>query len=62
MANILELYNPGFSDTAVTVTLYPSDGGTATVQTISLAARTQFDLILNDLEGFTENSYGLVKN
>lgn len=61
MTNILELVNPSDSTRAVTVSLLSLSGDLLSQRSISVGASGQYDLILNDLPGFLENSYGLVK-
>jgi len=61
MINILEVINPSHEDKNVKVTLYAMDGTAAHQETIRVPAQSQFDLILNELPGFTNNAYGIVK-
>lgn len=61
MINILELVNPYSQDKSVLVTLYAMDGTRAHQQLVTIPAQSQFDLILNELPGFSNDSYGIVK-
>ncbi|MCB0323093.1 MAG: S8 family serine peptidase [Bdellovibrionales bacterium] len=61
MTNILELTNPTPTDTTARVTLYGIDGSIAAQRTVNIPAEDQFDLIVNELDGFVENSYGILK-
>ena len=66
MINILELVNPnstGGSETTTTanVSLYSIEGELQSTREITLTAGQQFDLILNDVDGFEANSYGVIK-
>lgn len=61
MTNIVELVNPNPFDKEIEVFFYSIDGQLADTRTINVPAMSQFDLILNELPGFVENSYGIVK-
>lgn len=60
MTNILELINKGSEDLPVTVKLYDISGVEQYQTAISIAAGGQRDVILNSLQGFSANSYGIV--
>jgi hypothetical protein len=62
MINILELINPS-TTTAITVqlSLYDINGTLKHAQSINLAASQQQDIIVNQLPGFTADSYGMIK-
>ena len=59
--NIIEMINPSFDDINVIVELYSIDGRKVFSERGTVAAHTQFDLIINELPGFAENSYGLLR-
>ena len=61
MINILELINPDEQPKTVYVTFYSIEGTAAERRAITIPARSQFDLILNDLPAYVRDSYGLVK-
>ncbi|MDD2942349.1 MAG: carboxypeptidase regulatory-like domain-containing protein [bacterium] len=61
MVNVLELMNTGDSPANVDVEMYDLDGTVVSTVTINLPAGTQRDFILNDLDGFSTTSYGLLK-
>lgn len=64
MVNIAELINPSSdtsSTTSITASLYSISGQLMHTQTLNLSGGQQFDLILNQLPGFTADSYGIVK-
>ena len=59
--NIVELTNPSFSDLWVRITLYSIDGSEIYSKAFIISAFDQFDLILNKLPEFIEESYGLIR-
>ena len=59
--NIAEIGNPGAEAVSAKVTLFSLDGRVLAQRTITVPARGQFDLIVNDLPGFVRDSYGLLK-
>lgn len=61
MTNILEIINPDGNDKVVTVEFYANDGVLLNTLPVLVSAKSQVDVILNDLSGFENNSYGLVK-
>ncbi|MDD2942348.1 MAG: carboxypeptidase-like regulatory domain-containing protein [bacterium] len=61
MVNVLELMNTGDSPANVNVEMYDLDGTVVSTVTVNLPAGTQRDFILNDLDGFSTTSYGLLK-
>jgi|GEM_PF-6864722 len=61
MTNILELVNNGDSQMTVRVELYTISGALGGVANIGLAPSKQFDVILNDMAGFSADSYGIIK-
>ncbi|MCB0325116.1 MAG: exo-alpha-sialidase, partial [Bdellovibrionales bacterium] len=61
MINVLELVNTSDQNTNVNVTLLNSIGEQQSQQSYSLAARSQFDVIINDLTGFASDALGIVK-
>ena len=58
--NILELLNTSDSALQVTVTLYNISGGVAGQLELTLNPFEQRDLIINDFEGFSKDSYGII--
>jgi hypothetical protein len=61
MTNVLELVNTENTEKRVWVTFYDIDGNAEAPIPIKLSARGQYDLILNSLSAFRENSYGIVQ-
>lgn len=61
MTNILEVVNKGSSPVDVTITMYDIEGNAGSAMDITLAAQGQRDIILNELDQFSQNSYGIVK-
>ena len=62
ITNILELVNVSEESTAVArVELYSISGLLKSSTTVSIAPRSQSDLIINDMDGYLGNSYGLIK-
>jgi hypothetical protein len=61
MTNILELVNPNDFAIRADVSLYAIDGKLKRVQPVMVPPMGQFDLILNNLPGFTADSYGVIK-
>ena len=61
MVNILELVNPTDESVLVTVTRHGLDGSVLNNVSFSIGPRKQFDLIVNGLPGFEQDSYGLLK-
>lgn len=61
MVNILELVNKGQQVLPISVTMYDNDGNGAQPLNINIPASGQYDLVLNDLENFSIDSYGIVK-
>jgi len=63
--NILELVNVGASAATVQLTLYDANGNptisSASTHSFTVPAEGQFDVIINELEGFTRNAYGILK-
>ncbi|MDD2943863.1 MAG: carboxypeptidase-like regulatory domain-containing protein, partial [bacterium] len=60
MVNVLELLNPGTSELVVDVALHDIDGGVVATKQLRIPAGSQRDVIINDLPGFSLDSYGLV--
>ncbi len=61
MFNIVELYNPGSSTVSAQVNIYDIDGTLRSSTVVDVEAGKQRDVILNQLVGFTPNSYGVVR-
>jgi hypothetical protein len=62
MINILELINPSTSASmTVHLSLYNINGNLAHTQSISLSPGQQQDIIVNELAGFSADSYGIIK-
>jgi hypothetical protein len=61
MTNVLELVNKSPNQRTVYVTMRDINGNGGVDQEITLPARSQYDVILNDLDGFTADSYGVVQ-
>lgn len=61
MTNILELVNRSGSNQQATVKLYSSTGSLASTTTLTVEAGKQFDVILNQLNGFQADAYGVVE-
>ncbi|MCB0324954.1 MAG: hypothetical protein KDD69_15330 [Bdellovibrionales bacterium] len=61
MTNILELVNPTDAPREVKISLYSILGELAHEHRITIGARNQFDVILNEFPGFVADSYGIVK-
>lgn len=61
MTNILELVNPNSTDMLVTVRLFTISGINVHTQRILIPANSQRDIIVNDMQGFESNSYGVLK-
>ncbi len=58
--NIIEIVNKDFATKSVTLSLFDISGNLVSTLPLSIFARGQRDVILNDLPGFQANSYGLV--
>lgn len=56
----LELENGGSSDTTATVQLYTSDGVAHGAQAVTIPGNGEFDVALNNLEGYSSSTYGTV--
>lgn len=61
MTNILELVNKGTSELPVTVSIYDIAGQQKSQTVIPVPAQGQYDLILNQVSGFSPDSYGIIK-
>lgn len=61
MVNVLELVNRSATDTSLSITLYDLDGQIVGQRQIALPGLSQQDIVLNDLPGFSADSYGTVK-
>jgi trypsin len=61
MANILELQNPSNSSISARVNMIDSNGTIRSSTVVQVPAQDQFDVILNQLVGFSTNSYCLVQ-
>ncbi|MCC6221790.1 MAG: hypothetical protein IT291_11175, partial [Deltaproteobacteria bacterium] len=61
MVNILELVNKGTSDLSVTISLFDINGVEQSETTLDISAQNQRDVIVNDLTGFSADSYGLLR-
>jgi hypothetical protein len=60
-SNIIALLNKHHTSVGVTVTLFTRHGVPITEQSITLEGHQELDLILNNMPGYPENSYGLAK-
>ena len=60
LINILELVNRSDSSVTLTVTAHDIAGTPVSTQQVVLGPRGQQDLIVNDIEGFTRDSYGII--
>lgn len=60
MTNILELVNTGTSTLSVTATLFDITGTARGAITVNIPASGQQDLIVNSINGFTADSYGII--
>lgn len=60
MTNILELINRSNQDARVIVSLYGSNGVKASEIEVAIGAKSQRDLIVNEMTGFAADSYGIV--
>ncbi len=60
MYNIVELINTDSAAKDVTLSLYSINGDLEYSNSYTISANSQFDVILNNLPGFTADSYGLV--
>lgn len=61
MVNILELLNAADSSSTVLVRLYDLDGMLLSDTEVEVKAKNQTDLVVNDLIGFSDTSYGSVE-
>lgn len=61
MMNILELVNGTNKDIVVKVNFYSISGALFDQRLINVPANNQFDLIVNDLNNFIKDSYGIIK-
>ena len=60
-ANVAELVNTGNAAALVTVSLYLIDGSLYGEYPFTLPAKSQFDVLVNDLAGSPTDTYGIVK-
>ena len=60
MSNVLELINTSSSTVSLTIKLYTIEGNPCSQTTATLGPGEQRDFVLNQLNGFVENSHGLV--
>ncbi|MCB0322282.1 MAG: right-handed parallel beta-helix repeat-containing protein [Bdellovibrionales bacterium] len=60
MQNVLEMVNSGTTAVNVVATLFDINGNAAGQQSVAIAAGGQFDLLVNLLDGFATDSYGVV--
>lgn len=58
---IAEIFNPGTSTLTVRVTLFDISGNARGELTKAIATKGQWDLIVSQLEGFEQDSYGLLR-
>lgn len=61
MVNVLELMNTGGTEVAAEVTVYDIDGSELSVFEVMVPAEAERDVVLNDVAGFSAESYGLLK-
>jgi hypothetical protein len=61
MTNILELVNASESEVPVHISFYSILGELEHERDVTVGARSQFDVILNEFPGFVANSYGIVE-
>ena len=60
MVNILEILNTGNESLSVNVKLYNISGALVSQTPVTVLARGQVDVIINDLSGFKEDSFGVL--
>ncbi|MDD2943120.1 MAG: FG-GAP-like repeat-containing protein, partial [bacterium] len=60
MVNVLELVNPGNGTLLVDISLRDIDGVVVATEQVRIPAGGERDVIVNDLPGFSTNSYGLL--
>ena len=60
LTNILELSNPEEFDAKAEILFYNIDGSLGEVVSLELPSKRQVDIVLNDLESFSADSYGVV--
>ncbi len=60
MVNILELINHNESEANLAIAFRDIDGNLISSTDVTLPPKSQRDVVLNDLEGFSANSYGLL--
>ncbi|MCB0344025.1 MAG: hypothetical protein KDD66_02865 [Bdellovibrionales bacterium] len=58
--NVLELVNPGSTDTTATISLYSITGNHIYSLSYLISAGQQYDVVLNSFPGFLTDSYGIV--
>ncbi|MDV7400922.1 hypothetical protein RZS08_56420, partial [Arthrospira platensis SPKY1] len=62
---IVETINTGSEDLGVEITLFRMDGNRSSEQAVAVNARLkpgeQRDFIVNDMEGFEEDRYGIIR-
>ncbi len=61
MINIAELVNPGDEELVATLSLYSINGRRESRTTVVIPPRGQRDVIVNGLEGFVSDSYGILE-
>lgn len=61
MTNILELVNDSNQTVSAAIHLYRIDGSLASQTDVTLAPQVQQDIIVNSLDGFTSDSYGIIR-
>ncbi len=61
MVNILEMINPGNTETMITAELLDLNANELSEVSLRLDPGEQFDLIINGLPGFSANTYGTVR-
>jgi hypothetical protein len=59
--NIAALANKSGSQIQVEATLLDLNGNTLSVENLTLAPKSEFDLIVNDMQGYSADSYGLLR-
>lgn len=61
MVDIVEIVNSSLSDQLVELKLYSIDGSLTSTTTFTIPADSQQDVILNDIQGFAADSYGIIE-
>lgn len=61
MDNVLELVNPSDEEKAIELSLFGIAGDLRHFQKFSLSSKEQLDIIVNQLPGFLQDSYGLLR-